>query len=525
MDSKPPNPNFSLPPPGFSKPIQSNDAQQPPPPQGSGNVKYVSIKEEFNSPPPRKADSYNPSRFSYYQGSNIQPNYSRLAGQNNMGMPFMHGSPGMAMGSRNFSMPPPPSPVGDSIPPPQMGYAMQNNPYSYGMPSTPPPPIIGAGQYATSKHGNYQQHHKHGDYNRGYDKRNAHYANVNRKRNSSNENDYDGPRKLTKKKKKPLSQNLPARKEWTTEDAERALAVEREYNKLHKNPSLIIKFPDLELNRDIVSSFSPLIESVHFQQPSTPRFCFVTLSDSSRIKEVIETLNKTKFGLGYLCAEPKNTKDEESVKGPEDIDPLTLYVGNLAQEVTVDDVVKAFPKHKRIDIGFAKKMKYTRYAFVGFRSVDDAIEAFQTTHSTEMYSKSLIVRFRRLHGTVGLPGDAKSVQVNRKETKATEGEQQTESAPSDVLNTTASCTSLLKEAYDKSAPTGPPMFDPIKSANKVVIKSEFPDENDHVPLSDPKAEPQEDFLEMPVIKQEISEEPESEYDFMKTFVDKIEENL
>lgn len=60
-----------------------------------------------------------------------------------MGMPFMHGSPGMAMGSRNFSMPPPPSPVGDSIPPPQMGYAMQNNPYSYGMPSTPPPPIIG----------------------------------------------------------------------------------------------------------------------------------------------------------------------------------------------------------------------------------------------------------------------------------------------------------------------------------------------------------------------------------------------
>lgn len=78
---------------------------------------------------------------------------------------------------------------------------------------------------------------------------------------------------------------------------------------------------------------------------------------------------------------------------------MSILTGNL--KVTVDDVVKAFPKHKRIDIGFAKKMKYTRYAFVGFRSVDDAIEAFQTTHSTEMYSKSLIVRFRRLHGTVG----------------------------------------------------------------------------------------------------------------------------
>lgn len=32
----------------LQKPIQSNDAQQPPPPQGSGNVKYVSIKEEFS---------------------------------------------------------------------------------------------------------------------------------------------------------------------------------------------------------------------------------------------------------------------------------------------------------------------------------------------------------------------------------------------------------------------------------------------------------------------------------------------
>lgn len=82
-------------------------------------------------------------------------------------------------------------------------------------------------------------------------------------------------------------------------------------------------------------------------------------------------------------------------------------MGNLAQEITKEDMVKTYPKCKRIDIGYAKKMKYTRYAFVTFKTVADSIEAFKKTHSTQMYSKSLIVRFRRLHGTVGMPGESK----------------------------------------------------------------------------------------------------------------------
>lgn len=51
--------------------------------------------------------------------------------------------------------------------------------------------------------------------------------------------------------------------------------------------------------------------------------------------EVIADLQKIKFGNGYLTAEKKVNKEEDSVKGPEDIDPLTLYVGNLAQEVSL----------------------------------------------------------------------------------------------------------------------------------------------------------------------------------------------
>lgn len=75
-------------------------------------------------------------------------------------------------------------------------------------------------------------------------------------------------------------QSVPVKKAWTDEEAQMAILVEREYNKLFKNHSLKIKFPDQELNREIVSKFHPAIETVYFQQPSNPRFCFVTLTVS-----------------------------------------------------------------------------------------------------------------------------------------------------------------------------------------------------------------------------------------------------
>lgn len=83
--------------------------------------------------------------------------------------------------------------------------------------------------------------------------------------------------KSSRKKKKPLSQNVPSIRSWTPEDAMRALAVEKVHNKHSNDHSLIIRFPDLPLNKDIVSKFHPAIDNVHFQQPSTARYCYVTL--------------------------------------------------------------------------------------------------------------------------------------------------------------------------------------------------------------------------------------------------------
>ncbi|RZC34837.1 RRM 1 domain containing protein [Asbolus verrucosus] len=251
--------------------------------------------------------------------------------------------------------------------------------------------------------------------------------------------------KTAKKKKKPLSQNIPSKKDWTLEEAELALSVEREYNKRYKNHSLIIKFPDLELNRDIVSKFHPSIENVHFQQPSTPRFCFVTLQESADAEAVINCLNKIKFGDGHLTAEYKKDREEDQNIGPEDIDPCTLYVGNLAQEITKEDMVKTYPKGRRIDIGYAKKMKYTRYAFVSFKNVSESIEAFKRTHSTQMYSKSLIVRFRRLHGTVGMPGESKPQSPAKNKTDTNSTNEQTNNERNNTNNDRVEQTSVVSD--------------------------------------------------------------------------------
>lgn len=80
---------------------------------------------------------------------------------------------------------------------------------------------------------------------------------------------------------------MPSKKDWTFTEAEQALNCEKEYNKRHKNQSLIIKFPDLELNKEIVSKFHNSIENVHFQQPSTARFCFVTLEVYFKMNDLI----------------------------------------------------------------------------------------------------------------------------------------------------------------------------------------------------------------------------------------------
>ncbi|XP_022918761.1 protein painting of fourth isoform X2 [Onthophagus taurus] len=231
------------------------------------------------------------------------------------------------------------------------------------------------------------------------------YPNKNRSEREREE-DLEDKRK-NRKRKKPLSQNMVHQKNYTLEDAITALEVEKQYNKRYKNQSLILKFPDPELNKEIVAKLHPAIENVHFQQKSTPRFCFVNLKEDVDLDAVIKDLNTTPFGQGFITAELKNDQESEKETKPEDIDPCCLYIGNIAHGIPRQKLDELYPSNKRVDMGFARKMRFTRYAFISFHNAKDALEAFKKTHYMELAAKSLIVRFRRFQSTVGMPGEKK----------------------------------------------------------------------------------------------------------------------
>lgn len=50
-------------------------------------------------------------------------------------------------------------------------------------------------------------------------------------------------------------------------------------------------------------------------------------------------------------------------------------------------------------------MKNTRYAFVRYETVDEALTAYRETFNLIIESRTIIVRFRRQKGTVNLSGE------------------------------------------------------------------------------------------------------------------------
>lgn len=163
------------------------------------------------------------------------------------------------------------------------------------------------------------------------------------------------------KQRKPMSQSYPS-KPWNREDAERALMIENEYNMKNKvnAQSLIIKFPDPDLNKDIVKLFHPGIRNIHFQNPSGPRYCFIQMAKNVNIDEAMKELEKIKFGTGYLKVEKKAVRNEDvrNTK-PEDINPYNLYIGNLPTFVKANEIKSKFPK-ARVDVSRARKLKNTQ---------------------------------------------------------------------------------------------------------------------------------------------------------------------
>lgn len=217
------------------------------------------------------------------------------------------------------------------------------------------------------------------------------------------QSEADTTSESTIRKKKKRAANGTTRP-WDKDAAERAHALELECQRSANAKSIVIRFPDPELSKEIVQGFHNSIDNVHFQGPCGGRYCFVTLKEDANVDKVMEDINKIKFGVGFLNAEKKAQKPEENATY-ENIDPYTLYVGNLSLNITVLEVKEKFPTALRIDVGHAKRMKNTRYAFVKFSTAEAALEAYKASVNTIMASRSIIVRFRRHKAPVGPPGE------------------------------------------------------------------------------------------------------------------------
>lgn len=144
----------------------------------------------------------------------------------------------------------------------------------------------------------------------------------------------------------------------------------------------------------------------------TCRHCFVSLKPGSDINKIESVLSEIPFGCGKLIVK-RHTIEEKISASPEEIDPYTLYIGNLPTNITVHSVKEKFPTAQRIDIGYAQRLRYTRYAFIRYNNIEDSMEAFRKTFSLEIDSRTLIVRFRRQKGNVGLPGESLADRQNR----------------------------------------------------------------------------------------------------------------
>ncbi|XP_059609141.1 uncharacterized protein LOC132256665 [Phlebotomus argentipes] len=253
-----------------------------------------------------------------------------------------------------------------------------------------------------------------------------------------------------KRKRKTASRHVG--KEWNREDAERVLAVENEYSPSDASRTLVIKFPDPKITRDMVQGFSSAIELVHFQQPVTPRHCFVKLRKGVDVQATIAQLSRVRFGGGKITVELKQ-EEFKHVCPPEGVDPFSLYVGNLPQSVTTGAVKEIFPTAVHVDVGFSPRMKHTRYAFVNYSSVDAAIEAFRKTRNTVFENRSLILRFYRYRSSIRAPGqgDAFPAKNSSAPTTSTPREKTPEPEPEIVED-----LEIVPEDSDTSHESAPP---------------------------------------------------------------------
>jgi len=286
-----------------------------------------------------------------------------------------------------------------------------------------------------------------------------------------------------KGKKKNRFQRLQAKLSKhvrTKESCQRALEAEQKLNSGGR--VFTVKLPDPLINQEIVSKWSSNIESTVFNKPIEPRHFLVVFKPGTDIKKELQALRSVNFNGGKLTVEEKAEGDHHLTSSVDLIDPFTLYVTNLEENVTRDILRTTFPKASNImnPRRHNPKINVTgKFAFVAFETAEDALEAFTSNNSTVVEGKSLVMRFRRVAQNEKLGADeaAKAGKEIKKEaaTPAKQVKNETAVAKKEVAATgkAAAKAATPKQTVKVEAPAKK-----NTPAQKKVVEEEDDDDED-----------------------------------------------
>jgi len=178
---------------------------------------------------------------------------------------------------------------------------------------------------------------------------------------------------------------------------ERALQAEKDFG--HTGRVFTVKLPDPVVTEDIVRSWSNTIETAVFPRSIEPRQFFVVFKNNANVKKEVENLKKVSFGGGKLQVEEKLEGETRSANFAEQIDPFSLYLSNLHETVTREDLQKLFGKATTVSgpkKHGPKTKSQTKFAFVIFDTAEDALAAFKEHYTTVLSGNTIVMRFRRI---------------------------------------------------------------------------------------------------------------------------------
>nr|XP_045604337.1 nucleolar transcription factor 1-B-like [Procambarus clarkii]XP_045604338.1 nucleolar transcription factor 1-B-like [Procambarus clarkii] len=212
--------------------------------------------------------------------------------------------------------------------------------------------------------------------------------------------------KTRKAKEEPRKRKRPV--DWGTEEMKLSdgLRAEHEGRACNRDlRTLYVRFPkSLKISKgtEVMDLVKEAID-VRLPRGSSVNFCthcfleFKSEEEADRMKGEIAKM-KVKdepFFVDYVGK--KSTYCSARQPGP--VNPLKLYIGSVPMDTTRDDLKNVFHTSERIDYSKKQKNVRTRFAFITYKTKEEALRVFESSKDLKINGKEVTVMFARAKNT------------------------------------------------------------------------------------------------------------------------------